>query len=146
MACTMSTVVEWCNTNVMIDWLIHSFIHWLLISVRYEDGKFLPCLLFWEEVTEYGQAEDRSADRLLRLCQAWNIYNRYLAGDSPLLVEGELLTQQNRTDLQWFLLFYNPLLWNLSWNTTGMWHSITYLDPCGALILPLVKSEDNFVL
>jgi hypothetical protein len=34
-------------------------------------------LLFWQDVTDYGKEEDRSADRLLRLCHAWNIYNSY---------------------------------------------------------------------
>jgi hypothetical protein len=38
-------------------------------------------LLFWQSVTEYGAAEDRSADRLLRLCHAWTIYNSFIAPD-----------------------------------------------------------------
>ena len=42
----------------------------------------LSNLLFWEDVTEYGAAEDRSADRLLRLHRAWDIFNTYLSVDS----------------------------------------------------------------
>ncbi len=42
----------------------------------------LSSLLFWQDVTEYGAAEDRSADRLLRLHRAWDIFNTYLSIDS----------------------------------------------------------------
>lgn len=50
---------------------------------RLEDPQPLASLLFWEDVTEYGSTEDHSSDRLLRLCHAWNIYNKYLSEDSP---------------------------------------------------------------
>lgn len=50
---------------------------------RAGNEQLLSCLLFWQDVTEYGAAEDRSADRLLRLCHAWMIYNKYLSEDSP---------------------------------------------------------------
>lgn len=39
--------------------------------------------MFWESVDDYHSAEDRSADRLLRMNQAWSIYNIYLAVNSP---------------------------------------------------------------
>lgn len=39
-------------------------------------------LLFWQSVTEYGAAEERSADRLLRMCHAWTIYNNHIAPNS----------------------------------------------------------------
>lgn len=42
----------------------------------------LSNLLFWQDVTEYSAAEDRAADRLLRMCNAWAIYNRYISDDS----------------------------------------------------------------
>ncbi|XP_078313752.1 uncharacterized protein LOC111129190 isoform X10 [Crassostrea virginica] len=44
---------------------------------KQEDRQLVSCLLFWQDVTDYGKEEDRSADRLLRLCHAWNIYNTY---------------------------------------------------------------------
>ena len=50
---------------------------------RFEKYTLLSKLLFWEAVTDYGYAEDRSADRLLRMNQAWNIYNTFIAPDSP---------------------------------------------------------------
>ncbi|XP_046379372.2 uncharacterized protein LOC124151105 isoform X11 [Haliotis rufescens] len=50
------------------------------------DQSLLSNLLFWEDVTEYGATEDKSADRLLRLQHAWAIYNRFLAHDSPYYV------------------------------------------------------------
>ncbi|XP_069117351.1 regulator of G-protein signaling 22-like isoform X11 [Argopecten irradians] len=49
---------------------------------RQSDRLLLSNLLFWQDVTEYGQAEDRSADRLLRLCHSWTIYNKYLLPNS----------------------------------------------------------------
>ncbi|XP_021361721.1 uncharacterized protein LOC110455726 isoform X3 [Mizuhopecten yessoensis] len=49
---------------------------------RQSDRLLLSNLLFWQDVTEYGQSEDRSADRLLRLCHAWSIYNKYLLPSS----------------------------------------------------------------
>ena len=52
------------------------------LSIRYKDPMMLSNLLFWEDVTEYGAAEDRSADRLLRLHRAWDIFNTYLSVDS----------------------------------------------------------------
>ncbi|CAH1792455.1 unnamed protein product [Owenia fusiformis] len=47
------------------------------------DPYLLANFLFWEDVTEYGQSEDRSADRLLRMGHAWLIFNRYLSLNSP---------------------------------------------------------------
>ncbi|XP_070578482.1 regulator of G-protein signaling 22-like isoform X18 [Ptychodera flava] len=44
-----------------------------------ENSQFLANFLFWQDVTDYGQAEDRSADRLLRIRKAWAIFNRYIA-------------------------------------------------------------------
>ncbi|XP_062595147.1 regulator of G-protein signaling 22-like isoform X12 [Saccostrea cucullata] len=49
---------------------------------KQEDKRLLSCLLFWLDVTDYGKEEDRSADRLLRLCHAWNIYNSYFPDGS----------------------------------------------------------------
>ncbi|XP_061163908.1 regulator of G-protein signaling 22-like isoform X6 [Saccostrea echinata] len=49
---------------------------------KQEDKRLLSCLLFWLDVTDYGKEEDRSADRLLRLCHAWNIYNSYFPNGS----------------------------------------------------------------
>lgn len=49
----------------------------LVLANRQEDRQLVSCLLFWQDVTDYGKEEDRSADRLLRLCHAWNIYNTY---------------------------------------------------------------------
>lgn len=39
-------------------------------------------LLFWQDVTDYGAAEDRSADRLLRLNYAWTIFRKYMTENS----------------------------------------------------------------
>ncbi|XP_067943114.1 regulator of G-protein signaling 22-like [Watersipora subatra] len=50
---------------------------------KFEKCTLLSKLLFWEAVTDYGSAEDRSADRLLRMNQAWNIYNLYIGENSP---------------------------------------------------------------
>ncbi|XP_052105835.1 uncharacterized protein LOC127738576 isoform X2 [Mytilus californianus] len=48
-----------------------------------QDNKLLlSMLLFWQSVTEYGAAEERSADRLLRMCHAWTIYNNHIAPNS----------------------------------------------------------------
>ncbi|KAL4237950.1 hypothetical protein ACF0H5_002660 [Mactra antiquata] len=47
----------------------------------------LSSLLFWQDVTEYGAAEDRAADRLLRMCNAWAIYNRYISDDSDFNID-----------------------------------------------------------
>ncbi|KAK3576327.1 hypothetical protein CHS0354_039734 [Potamilus streckersoni] len=47
------------------------------------DETCLSNLLFWQDVMEYGAAEDRSADRLLRLCHAWSIYNKFISENSP---------------------------------------------------------------
>ncbi|XP_052275180.1 uncharacterized protein LOC127874696 isoform X4 [Dreissena polymorpha] len=53
----------------------------------HQDQTLLPSLLFWQDVTEYGAAEDRAADRMLRLCNAWAIYNRYIADDSDFNID-----------------------------------------------------------
>ncbi|XP_076463584.1 LOW QUALITY PROTEIN: uncharacterized protein LOC143295827 [Babylonia areolata] len=66
------------------------------LSKRLGDEQLLSCLLFWQDVTEYGATEDRSADRLLRLCHAWNIYNKFLSEDSPHKVE---ISEQDRLNL-----------------------------------------------
>lgn len=62
-------------------WLIMTFMlgH---VTFRQEDRRLVSCLLFWQDVTDYGKEEDRSADRLLRLCHAWNIYNLYFPDGS----------------------------------------------------------------
>ncbi|KAI0239141.1 hypothetical protein LSAT2_010110 [Lamellibrachia satsuma] len=39
----------------------------------------LSNMLFWEDVADYGAAEARFSDRLLRMNQAWSIFNKYLA-------------------------------------------------------------------
>ncbi|XP_055879607.1 uncharacterized protein LOC106067347 isoform X6 [Biomphalaria glabrata] len=54
---------------------------------KLEDQSLLDSLMFWEDVTEFGSTEDKSFDRLLRLCQAWNIFNKYLSEDSPHRIE-----------------------------------------------------------
>ncbi|CAL1527617.1 unnamed protein product [Lymnaea stagnalis] len=54
---------------------------------KLEDQRLLDSLLFWEDVTEFGSTEDRSSDRLLRLCHAWSIFHKYLAEDSPHRIE-----------------------------------------------------------
>jgi len=51
-------------------------------ACRQSDLCLLSCLLFWQDVLEYSAAEDRAADRLLRMCNAWAIYNKYIAEDS----------------------------------------------------------------
>jgi hypothetical protein len=53
----------------------------LFVFFRQDNKLLLSMLLFWQSVTEYGAAEDRSADRLLRLCHAWTIYNSFIAPD-----------------------------------------------------------------
>lgn len=62
-------------------WLMKTFMlgH---MTFRQEDRRLVSCLLFWQDVTDYGKEEDRSADRLLRLCHAWNIYNLYFPDGS----------------------------------------------------------------
>ncbi|KAK2187817.1 hypothetical protein NP493_153g02003 [Ridgeia piscesae] len=42
----------------------------------------LSSMLFWEDVADYGAAEARFSDRLLRMNQAWAIFNKYLANGS----------------------------------------------------------------
>ncbi|KAH9492920.1 hypothetical protein Btru_032617 [Bulinus truncatus] len=54
---------------------------------KLEDHSLLDSLMFWEDVTEFGSTEDKSFDRLLRLCQAWNIYHKFLSEDSPHRIE-----------------------------------------------------------
>jgi len=49
---------------------------------RHDDLSLLSNLLFWQDVTEYCAAEDRAADRLLRMCNAWAIFNKFIAEDS----------------------------------------------------------------
>ncbi|XP_074646346.1 uncharacterized protein LOC141902488 [Tubulanus polymorphus] len=49
---------------------------------KIKDMQLLSNMMFWQDVTEYGMAEDRSADRLLRMVHAWDIYNKYIASDS----------------------------------------------------------------
>ncbi|XP_060552397.1 LOW QUALITY PROTEIN: uncharacterized protein LOC132713733, partial [Ruditapes philippinarum] len=51
------------------------------------DHSLVSNLLFWQDVTEYGAAEDRAADRLLRMCNAWAIYNRFISDDSQFNIE-----------------------------------------------------------
>ncbi|XP_033734034.1 uncharacterized protein LOC117323122 isoform X2 [Pecten maximus] len=68
---------------------------------RQSDRLLLSNLLFWQDVTEYGQAEDRSADRLLRLCHAWTIYNKYLLPNSEY---GIGLSEAERNELHDTLL------------------------------------------
>ncbi|ELU03775.1 hypothetical protein CAPTEDRAFT_221083 [Capitella teleta] len=46
---------------------------------KHDEQDLIWALLFWEEVNEYGREEDRSADRLLRLCHAWTIYNKFFS-------------------------------------------------------------------
>ena len=60
-------------------------------SSRHKDPAMLSNLLFWEDVTEYGAAEDRSADRLLRLHRAWDIFNTYLSEDSKHSIGKQIL-------------------------------------------------------
>ena len=55
----------------------------IMYLCRFEKYTLLSKLLFWEAVNDYGNAEDRSADRLLRMNQAWNIYNLYIGDHSP---------------------------------------------------------------
>ncbi|XP_070180129.1 regulator of G-protein signaling 22-like isoform X2 [Littorina saxatilis] len=66
------------------------------LSKRLGDEQLLSCLLFWQDVTEYGATEDRSADRLLRMCHAWSIYNKYLSTDSRHKVE---ISEKERLNL-----------------------------------------------
>ncbi|XP_022088623.1 uncharacterized protein LOC110978161 isoform X3 [Acanthaster planci] len=42
------------------------------------DRRLLANLLFWQDVTDYGVAEDRAADRLLRMGHAWSIFNKFI--------------------------------------------------------------------
>ncbi|XP_053375384.1 uncharacterized protein LOC123527871 isoform X6 [Mercenaria mercenaria] len=51
------------------------------------DHSLVSNLLFWQDVTEYGAAEDRAADRMLRMCNAWAIFNRYISDDSEFNIE-----------------------------------------------------------
>ncbi|XP_072031975.1 uncharacterized protein [Amphiura filiformis] len=45
---------------------------------KHHDRRYLANLLFWQDVTDYGIAEDRDADRLLRMGQAWSIFSRFI--------------------------------------------------------------------
>ncbi|XP_064623262.1 uncharacterized protein LOC135485317 isoform X4 [Lineus longissimus] len=47
-----------------------------------KDKTLVSNLLFWQDVYEYGEAESATADRLLRLNNAWYIYNQYIAQGS----------------------------------------------------------------
>ncbi|XP_030854657.1 uncharacterized protein LOC575237 isoform X3 [Strongylocentrotus purpuratus] len=48
---------------------------------RHSDRLLLANLLFWQDVSDYVLAEDRSADRLLLMGQAWSIFNKYIMDD-----------------------------------------------------------------
>jgi hypothetical protein len=47
-----------------------------------KDKYLVSNLLFWQDVNEYGNTETATADRLLRLNNAWFIYNNYIAQGS----------------------------------------------------------------
>ena len=66
-----------------------------MLYFSHPDQSLLPKLLFWQDVTEYGAAEDRAADRLLRMCNAWAIYNKYISEDSPYNVGKSFILQIN---------------------------------------------------
>jgi hypothetical protein len=46
---------------------------------RHDEDNLLWALLFWVEVNEYSKEEHRSADRLLRMCHAWTMYNKFFS-------------------------------------------------------------------
>ena len=46
---------------------------------RHRDYEMLSNLQFWEDVEAYAEAEDRAADRLVRMGHAWAIYNTYMS-------------------------------------------------------------------
>ncbi|XP_041468616.1 uncharacterized protein LOC121418690 isoform X4 [Lytechinus variegatus] len=48
---------------------------------NHSDRLLLANLLFWQDVSDYVLAEDRSADRLLLMGQAWSIFNKYIMDD-----------------------------------------------------------------
>ena len=50
---------------------------------RHKDKNLESNLLFWQDVNEYGDTTSATADRLLRLNNAWFIYNKYIAQGSP---------------------------------------------------------------
>ncbi|XP_033105030.1 uncharacterized protein LOC117107440 isoform X2 [Anneissia japonica] len=49
---------------------------------RQMDTRLLANLLFLQDVTDYGEAEERSADRFLRMSRAWHIFNKYIIDGS----------------------------------------------------------------
>ena len=64
----------------------------------------LSNMLFWEDVADYGAAEARFSDRLLRMNQAWSIFNKYLAVGSKNSIGGPISQSANLLIL--LLLFF----------------------------------------
>ena len=60
---------------------LHHLYLLLIICCRHPDQRLLSNLLFWQEVIDYGIAEDRAADRMLRMGQAWSIFSRFIIDD-----------------------------------------------------------------
>ena len=45
---------------------------------RAENKSLLYNLMFWLDVNNFNASGKRSGDRYLRLCQAWEIFNKYI--------------------------------------------------------------------
>ena len=59
----------------MLIFNINSFV----VLPRGENKLLLSNLLFWLDVTDFDASGKRSGDRYLRLCEAWDIFNKYIA-------------------------------------------------------------------
>ena len=59
----------------MLIFNISSFV----VLPRGENKLLLSNLLFWLDVTDFDASGKRSGDRYLRLCEAWDIFNKYIA-------------------------------------------------------------------
>ncbi len=84
--------------------------------------------MFWEAVTEYGAAEDRSADRLLRMVHAWEIFNKFIAVDG-------VHTVGMRADNHYFVLSVNYI-----WVSRGTYRN----HDCSDKLLTSCVSKQSF--
>ncbi|XP_052766652.1 uncharacterized protein LOC128207645 isoform X4 [Mya arenaria] len=88
------------------------------------DMSLLSKLLFWQDVTEYLAAEDRSADRMLRMCNAWSIFNRYIADDSDFNI---LMSVSDRNTIHNALMAANDHVDSVVFHTAKQ-HAVEHLE------------------
>ncbi len=57
------------NIGIILQYLIR----------RQEKHDLVHTLQFWLDVDDFVQQNDKQDDRLYRLCNAWNIFNKYIS-------------------------------------------------------------------